>query len=507
MSQPEADDWQRLDPRMLLVHPIREVVRFLPALLALFVAGSATDGAAWQYLGVLVPVALGVLRYLTTSFRISHGRVELRRGLLSRHVASTPLDRVRTVDLTSPLTHRLLGLTTVRIGAGTADDGGLDLDGLPVERARGLRAELLREAPAAADTAPPSAASDTLRFDPRWARFAPLTSTGVVIGAGVLGVAAQGWNVLGGPVVVDVDDLADGAARASVWAAVPILAAAVLVTMSALAVGGYLVTCWGLTLRHTGRSWHLSRGLVTTRETTIDDSRLAGVTLGEPVGLRLAGGSRLSAIVTGVDRGERGSALLVPPAPYAVVADVAARVLGTAGPISGPLVPHGPQAVRRRWSRALSPVLLVLAGTAAAVATGAPTWLLAAPLLALPVAAALAADRARALGHALVDGRLVARSGSLTRRREVLGTGHVIGWTFRDTWFQRRSGLTTLVATTAGGRQAVTLPDVPHEEAVRVADAAIPGLVAQFLDTGSSRRAEHPVRRVSRGGGNPLPSG
>ena len=23
-------EWQRLDPRMLLVHPIREVIRFLP---------------------------------------------------------------------------------------------------------------------------------------------------------------------------------------------------------------------------------------------------------------------------------------------------------------------------------------------------------------------------------------------------------------------------------------------------------------------------------------------
>lgn len=477
---PDPADWQRLDPRMLLVHPIREVVRFLPALFALFVAGSATDGAAWQYVGVAVPIALGILRYLTTSFRISQGRVELKRGLLSRHVVSTPLDRVRTVDLTSPLTHRLLGLTTVRIGTGTADDGGLDLDGLPVEGARRLRAELLREASYTADSAPRDASPDTLRFDPRWARFAPLTSTGVVIGAGVLGVAAQGWNVLGGPVVIGFDDLADGAARTSVWVAAPLLALAALVTMSALAVGGYLVTYWGLTLRHTGRSWHLSRGLVTTRETTIDDSRLAGLTLGEPVGLRLAGGSRLSAIVTGVDRSERGSALLVPPAPYPVVAGVATHVLGAADPVIGPLVLHGPQAVRRRWTRALGPVLVVLAGAAVAVVAGAPVWVVVPPLLALPVAAALAADRVRSLGHALTDGLLVARSGSLTRSREVLGAEHVIGWTFRDTWFQRRAGLTTLVATTAGGRQAVTVPDVPQPEAVRVAEEATPGLVAQF---------------------------
>ena len=56
----------------------------------------------------------------------------------------------------------------------------------------------------------------------------------------------------------------------------------------------------------------------------------------------------------------------------------------------------------------------------------------------------------------------MARSGSLDRRREALEIGHVIGWNFRSTWFQRRAGLTTLVATTAGGRQSVTLLDVPE---------------------------------------------
>ena len=94
----------------------------------------------------MVPVALGVLRYLTTSFRIGAARVELRRGLLNRHLLSTPLDRVRTVDISARLIHRTLGLTTVRIGTGTASTDGedqIDLDGLPVDRARRLRSDLL----------------------------------------------------------------------------------------------------------------------------------------------------------------------------------------------------------------------------------------------------------------------------------------------------------------------------------------------------------------------------
>ena len=165
-------EWQRLDPRMLLVHPIREVIRFLPVLIV-FIAGSdrGADGERWQLLGVAIPIALGLLRYLTTSFRITGGRIELRRGLLNRHVLSTPVDRVRTVDLTSSLIHRLLGLTTVRIGTGTAstsDEDRLDLDGLPLDRGPrpARRAAADRRPPttrSAAEPAPARARSCTLR--------------------------------------------------------------------------------------------------------------------------------------------------------------------------------------------------------------------------------------------------------------------------------------------------------------------------------------------------------
>jgi putative membrane protein len=154
-------------------------------------------------------------------------------------------------------------------------------------------------------------------------------------------------------------------------------------------------------------------------------------------------------------------------------------VLDAAEPVAAPLLGHGPGAARRRWTRAVLPALAVAAGCVVAVAAGAPSWLLTG-LLALPVAALLAWDRIRSLGHALVGGHLVARSGSVVRRRRVLEIDHVIGWNLRSTWFQRRAGVTTLVATMAGGNQAVQLLDVPDDEAVRVAHEALPELVAQF---------------------------
>ena len=99
----DEGQWQRLDRRMLLVHPIRELLRFLPVLVGLFVFGRASDGSdfPWQLLGIAFPVALGILRYITTSFRIGEGRIELRRGLVNKHVLSTRLERVRTVEMLS----------------------------------------------------------------------------------------------------------------------------------------------------------------------------------------------------------------------------------------------------------------------------------------------------------------------------------------------------------------------------------------------------------------------
>ncbi len=487
MTDDLSAGWQRLDPRMLLIYPVKELLRFLPVVIGVFVAGTASGGAGvrWQLLGVGVPVALGVLRYVTTSYRIAQGRIELRRGLVNRHALSTPVDRVRTVDVTAPLVHRLLGLTSVRIGTGTAssdEDDHLDLDGLPADRARRLREELLT----VGSVAPEQEQAAVLDLDPAWARYAPFTSSGLVLAAGVLGLAAQVFDMLGG-VEIDTRRVTDGAGGWSLWVVAPLGLLALVAVVAMLSIAGYLVTNWGFRLTHTGPgrggAWHLRRGLLTTRETTIDDERLRGVVVGEPIGLRLAGAARASAIVTGLDGGQSSASVLVPPAPRAMVVRVAGDVLRTGAPLTGALTGHGPRARTRRYTRALGPAgLLVAVALVLTLAADLPTWVPVVAALGLPVAALLAADRAAALGHALVAGHFVVRSGSLDRRREAIEVDGVIGWNLRATWFQRRAGLTTLVATTAGSRRAVTALDVPEPIAIALAWEAHPQLVGQFLE-------------------------
>ncbi len=474
--------WQRLDRRMLLVHPVREVGRFLPFVIGLLLFGRSSDGGPWGLIAVGVPVALGVLRYLTTSYRLSAGRVEVRRGLLNKRVVSTPLDRVRTVDLTASPIHRALGLVTVRVGTGSTAskrEDRLDLDGLSVPTAESLRSVLLHESVSAdPETPPESNRRVVLTLDPAWVRFAPLTSSGVVIAGAALGVVAQGFRTLQWAPSVDTHQLA----RLGVTLLVLLALVSLVVVLCVLAVIGYLVTNFGFELTHTRSdgSWHLRRGLFTTRVTSLDDARVSGVSIGEQLGLRLAGGARLSAIVTGLDRRQQGSSVLVPPAPRAEVDRVAVEVLGRPRPVTAPLVLHGPAALRRRWTRALVPSAAVALLTVVAAYAVTP-WLLPLAVVALLAGVLLAADRSHALGHALVEGYLVARSGSLDRRREALATASVIGWTLRATWFQRRVGLTDLVATTAGGRQRVRVLDLTDGDAVALARAAQPGLLDQFL--------------------------
>ena len=482
--------WRRLDRRMLLVHPANELMRFLPLLVGIFLIGGNGDNQGWWHaLGIVVPITLGVLRYLTTSYRIGVQQIELRRGLVSRNVLTSPLDRVRTVDLTSTPIHRLLGLARVQIGTGSASHSSEQhfvLDSLGLPEARQLRERLLHRAVAAAPEMPRSD-EVLLRLDPGWVRFAPLTTSGLVIALGSLAFLGQFTdNAINA--VADQASLRERVASLPLWAALLLGLVAAVATVSVLAVLGYLLTNWGFTLARDarGRSYHVRRGLLTTRETSIERDRVRGLEIHQPLALRIAGGGHLAAVVTGLDRKSRGSTTVVPPAPHRVVTGVGELLLGREGPFTAPLVPHGPRARRRRWLRAIagSAVVPLLVGLGIGYLDW-PGWLLLPALLTVVVGAWLAQDRYQRLGHALAGDYLVLQRDSLRGRRDALQRTGIIGWNVRQTFFQRRAGLVTLTATTAAGAQAYHAVDIPEALAVALADEAVPGLLSPFVGEGA----------------------
>jgi putative membrane protein len=485
--------WRRLSPRMLVIHPIVEVARAIPALLGLLIAGSSSGhGGVWSLAALAILVTLAMLRWFTTTYRVTTDRVQIRRGLLRRHVTGMSRDRVRTVDVTAHWLHRFFGLARVTLGTGRSDrkDGGaVRLDALTVSEAERLRDELLHRAPAAAAEEVAAPETELVRLAPAWVRYGPFTLMGVLaIGvlAGFLANAAREANVN----VTRLGPLHDAfhhvGEQPVPLAVLEVLAVSLLVVAVASTVG-YALAFWNFRLaRRPSGTLHVTRGLITTRATTIEERRLHGVELSEPLLLRAARGARCIAIATGlrVGRGaERGGSLLLPPAPHAEAQRVAAEVLRADAPITCALRPHGPRARRRRFSRALAGAAAIIAALAVlSRLTGLTAWAWATAALVLPpLAAVLAADRYRSLGHAVVAGTLVARRGTLVRRRAALRTEGIIGWNVRRTLFQRRAGVATLSATTAAGRQRYDVQDVADDDVVRIAEAAVPGLLEPFL--------------------------
>lgn len=472
---------------MLIVHPLHEVLGQLPLLIGAVVLGTATGSPMWTVAALVLMLAFGVARWYVTAYRIDAEQVQLRTGVLQRKVLSLPRNRIRSVSTDARLLHRLLGLTVVKVGTGQEGRGDteFELDGVTVDELTALRAILLADAPAD-DTARPS---DRVlaRWQPTWLRYSPLSLTGLATIAAAVAVVYQ----TGAAAALRDSQLAraglDAAQRAGAVVTVVLAVVALVVCSALLSVTRSLLTYGNLVLSRrdagddvpggpggpggTG-TLHLEHGLLRRREHTFDVARLRGATLREPALIRVFGGARLDAVMTGVN-GVGEASLLLPPCPRSSATEVLAE-LTTPGVLDA-LHGHGPAATRRRWTKAfIVPALLAVSLVGLAFTVGLPTWAWVVFGLICLASAALAADRARALGHRVDAEWLVAQAGSLDRRRDCIAAAGIIGWTVRQTLFQRRAGVATLVAATAAGVKGYRVLDVPADIAWAVAATASP---------------------------------
>ncbi|MCB8912656.1 putative membrane protein [Rhodococcus rhodochrous J3] len=490
----EEVPWSRLDRRMLLIHPIEEILRLLPVLAGSFVIGTTSGNPVWGLAATGVLVLVGLLRWFTTTYRVGPQHVELRRGLLQRRELSIPRSRIRSVDVEQRLLHRVLGLALVKIGTGQsggADRNRFELNGIPIAAVPELRAVLLRsgqqdDLPAEATPAPAVTERQLARFDPAWVRYAPFSTTGLLAVAAIAGAAFQfglGKWIAESQVVRRAVETAEDL---GLIVALVILVLVVVLVASPAACVRYLLLYGDLRVTDDNRVLRIAHGLLTTRHTTLDRARLRGVALREPLALRLVGAARLDAVMTGRTAQQGGSSLVLPSAPDEEVRRVAAEVLTGRLPLEVPLRSHGPRARRRRYTRTLWPVAVVIAaGLVALTVTDrhVPVAVIATVVVVLAAGAcALAQDRYRGLGHAVVDGHLVARSGSIDRQRICLDADGVIGWTVRQTFFQRRAGLATVVAATPAGAGRYEVIDIPVDEAWALVQEVTPGMGEAWID-------------------------
>ena len=471
--------WQRLSPRMLVVHPVHELLRQIPVLIGSLVLGSATGNPMWALFGLALIVGYGLARWFTTSYRIGPDEVQLRTGVLQRKVLSVPRNRIRSVSTDARLLHRLLGLTVLRVSTGqeAKGDTAFALDAVEAEQVPRLRAILLADSLAPAEEDANEPGRELARWQPSWLRYSPLSFTGLAMILAAVGLAYQA----GVGAALQDSRLArsglDAAERFGVFASLAVVVVTVLVVSVVLSVLRSLVTYGNLVLLRRDFAGndgvlHLEHGLLRVREHTFDMRRLRGGTLRSPLLVRLFGGARLDAVMTGVD-GAGEASLLLPPCPRATAEAVLSELIARPDAVTGPLRAHGAAATRRRWTRALAlPAVLLIAMVVWYSWT--PVWLWPIWVVLTVCCALLAVDRSRALGHRVDAEWLVARAGSLDRRRDCIAAAGIIGWTVRQTLLQRRAGVATLIAATAAGVKSYRVIDVPAELAWTIAGSASP---------------------------------
>lgn len=474
--------WQRLSPRMLLIHPVHELLRELPFLIGAIVLGTTTGNQTWTVAVVAYTVVIGVARWVTTSYRIDANQLQLRTGLLQRKVLSLPLNRIRSVSSDARLLHRVMGLAVVRVSTGREAKGEsgssvFELNAVEVGQVPRLKAILLADSTEPDEDTAAQRDEVLARWQPAWLRYSPLSVSGLLSLLAASGVIYE--SGFAGPLQHSriVESVIDESRRLGTTGTVAVIGGVILVASVLLAVLRSLLTWGNLVLLRQGEVLHLRHGLLRLRERSYDMSRLRGGTLRQPLLVRIFGGARLDAVMTGV-HGAGEASVLLPPCPASTAEAVLTELVGDREVVSGPLRGHGRRAATRRWTRAMSlPALAGLGLAVVVVVEGkhtVPVWIWPAWIAVTAWCALLAVDRIGALGHRLHDGWLVMRSGSIERRRDCLATAGIISWTVRQTPFQRRAKVATLVAATAAGVKRYPLIDVPDDLVWSIAAEASP---------------------------------
>lgn len=501
-----SDGWQRLDSRMIWVDAARSLLSLTPAGLAVALGVPQSSATLWP-VGVIAVVGVtgavnDALRWVKTRYRITDELVERRTGLLVRRYRSIRRDRIRSVDTSARLRHRLAGLRLVTIGAGQQQSAGqpaLSLDAVSRQVAEQLRQELLGPVPAAGAVEPAGERQLLARVRWRWVVYNVFTSWAYLAAAGLLWGTYWLGNTFGLDLRELVEGLLDWRRLGWGWSAAIGLAAVGAVGVAVLAAS-FVAENWRFQLvRVPGRDGPVlrtSQGLFKTRVINRDETRLRGVEVAEPVLWRWMGMADTNVITTGLSIWSlQPATTILPRGPVGVAQRVAHAVLGAdPSPLAVPLRRHPPAALRRRVGRAVLVTAVVTGGLGWLGGTVGPVpnrlWL-AGPAL-LPVALLAAVVAHRALGHALSGDYLVVRSGLVSRRTAALQTRAVVGWRLRQSLLQRWLGLASLTATTAAGNGQYQALDLPAADVVALADRAVPGLLAPFL---LDQPAAAPVRR------------
>jgi putative membrane protein len=480
---------QRLHPASILLGiPLGQVVQ------ALFFPVAATLAAPpLVTLGVLGAVALvglvvRALDWRMRTFSFDGEVLRVDHGVLSRNHRSLDVARIQQVEIRRGAIQRLVGLAAIRVEtAGSASEPEVDLRVVPEADAVALRAAV-RASQARLDATTRGTVADGVETEDDAGEtilevpiahvvLESVTGARLLVLPAVVGALLQ---FVGNQVGPFIDDLLDRAIETGLaggtptfvgpsWQVIAAVTAATLVlaVMTAIVVG--ILRDANFRIERHGEDLHVSRGLLSTRDSVVPLRRVQLVEIKRNWLRRTLGFATVRVRSAGGSAGGDGR-VTVPLLPADDVDELLSHLLPHV-PGVPTLTSHPPAALRRalfRWLRPPALLLAIVYGLPVLVpATDVTLLQTARPYLwvLLPLNAVLAVVEYRHLAHAATALVVVARSGALSLTTQLAPVVKVQALTSRRSLFQRRLGLTTLLAHVAGPGALVTVLDADVDAA------------------------------------------
>lgn len=390
-------------------------------------------------------VAYEVVHYRHFEYELTEDTLDITSGVFFRRDREIPYGRVQNVDVVRDVFARVLGVAVLSLETAGGGETEARLRYVGIDEARRVQSELQRRKGSVgsepAEVGPAStrlfALDDrdllllsVLSFDPRFLSVVLValpaigpnllpsvdtTTRAVVVGLSIVGVLVSGL---------------------ALWAA------------SAAAT---FVRYYGFELHRVGDELRYERGLIQRYDGSIPLSKVQTVVVDENVLMRRFGYASLSVETAGYAPGStpaRGSEAAIPLAERDALMDLAREI----EPFEQPPLARPPVRAKRRYviRYALLVAAIVAIGYAVDVLLIAYPWYL---LVALFLAVPVAADRKwRHTGWALGRGYAFTRRGFWRRRTHVIPDFRVQTVADRQTVFQRRWSLGSVVIDTASSR-------------------------------------------------------
>jgi putative membrane protein len=480
---------RRLHPLSFVFAIADSAKQFLvPALLALF----ATGRSAWEVWGavVLVPIAIVAIgRALSFRYRFDQTELVIRSGFIFRRVRHVPYDRVQNVDAIQNVLHRLLGVIEVKVETGGGTETEAFLRVVSRDALDEIRARIFAGRTAPADEAAPAAAPPDvlLALSPREAfLFGLVHGRGMIVFGAIFGLLwefgltdavtnrffgkdSAGAGLFRNILLAIVDD----APFPVLQVAVSLLGFILLLTvLRVLSAAWTALKYHGFRLTRSGDDLRSEYGFLTRVTSTIPVRRIQKLTIREGPWHRLVGRVSVGVQTAGghvQEANESTRSWLAPLVPRDALPVLLNGIVPEAT-VDVDWQPVHPRGVRREFVGGM--IFLVPVTIALWFSIG--WWVL---LLASVMAGWLyvyARKSIAAMRWAIATETVQFMSGWIWRNRLVAPLTKVQVVSRHQSPFDRRHGMTTVFADTAGRSQegyAIRIPYLPEGVAVSLSQA------------------------------------